>query len=114
MATVEVDGPFQANTSSAQLAGAVAGMGIALLPSALTRPLVESRRLSWVLPDYSSGAIGVHLVYHSRRQLPRAVSAFIEFAASTIADLGLIQPERAPTGNRQRNDRKKKSSAKPS
>lgn len=102
MASVEVDGPFQANTSSAQLAGAMAGMGIALLPAALTVPLVESGRLRRVLPEFSSGVIGVHLVYHSRRQLPRAVSAFIEFAASTITELGLIPPEGAPSPNRER------------
>ncbi|MGN8342456.1 substrate binding domain-containing protein [Pseudomonas sp. SMV71] len=35
-ATVEVDGPFQANTSFAQLQGALAGLGIALLPAAIT------------------------------------------------------------------------------
>lgn len=93
VAPVEVDGPFQANTSSAQLAGALAGLGIALLPSALTAPYVTSGRLREVLPDYASGAIGVHFVYHSRRQLPRAVSAFIDFAATTIRDLGLMQAE---------------------
>ncbi|AHZ78047.1 hypothetical protein DW66_3540 [Pseudomonas putida] len=32
----------------------------------------------------------MHLVYHSRRQLPRAVSAFIEFAANTIKEMGLM------------------------
>lgn len=90
---VEVDGPFQANTSSAQLAGALAGLGIALLPAALTAPHVAAGRLREVLPDYASGAIGVHFVYHSRRQLPRAVSAFIDFAAGTIKEMGLMQFE---------------------
>jgi LysR family transcriptional regulator AphB len=92
-AQVEVDGPFQANTASAQLAGAMAGLGIALLPSALSAPYLSEGRLKEVLPEYASGSIGVHLVYHSRRQLPRAVSAFIEFAATTIKELGLMQPE---------------------
>jgi DNA-binding transcriptional LysR family regulator len=90
-APVEVDGPFQANTASAQLAGAIAGMGIALLPAALSAPHVTAGRLKEVLPDFATGSIGVHLVYHSRRQLPRAVSAFIDFAASTIKELGLMQ-----------------------
>lgn len=92
-ATVEVDGPFQANTASAQLAGALAGLGIALLPAALSAPHVAAGHLQEVLPDYTSGAIGVHFVYHSRRQLPRAVSAFIDFAAGTIKELGLMQTE---------------------
>lgn len=90
---VEVDGPFQVNTASAQLAGALAGLGIALLPGALTAPHLSAGRLREVLPEYASGSIGVHFVYHSRRQLPRAVSAFMEFAAKTIKDLGLMQAQ---------------------
>lgn len=39
---------------------------------------------------YGSGAIGVHLVYLSRRQLPRAVSAFLDFATETVKGLGVI------------------------
>ena len=89
-ATIEVDGPFQANTSSAQLEAALAGLGIALLPVALSAAHIDAGRLKEVLPAYTSGAIGVHFVYHSRRQLPRAVSAFIEFAANTIKELGLM------------------------
>ncbi|MEK6290572.1 MULTISPECIES: LysR family transcriptional regulator [Burkholderia] len=97
---VEVDGPFQASTTSAQLVGAMAGMGIVLLPLGLTASHVAAGRLVRVLPDFSSGATGVHLVYHSRRQLPRAVSAFVEFAASTIAELGLFSSEHALAAKR--------------
>lgn len=101
-ATVEVDGPFQANTASAQLAGALAGLGIALLPSALTAPHVAAEQLQEVMPEYASDAIGVHFVYHSRRQLPRAVAAFIDFAATTIKDLGLmrVEPSKRMTSKR--------------
>ncbi|WP_081311616.1 LysR family transcriptional regulator [Pseudomonas putida] len=91
---VEVDGPFQANTASAQLAGAIAGLGIALLPAALSAPHLAAGQLKEVLPDYTSGSIGVHFVYHSRRQLPRAVSAFIDFAADAINELGLMRIEK--------------------
>ncbi|RAU48152.1 MULTISPECIES: LysR family transcriptional regulator [unclassified Pseudomonas] len=97
-ATIEVDGPFQANTSSAQLEAALAGMGIALLPIALSAAHIDAGRLKEVLPDYTSGAIGVHLVYHSR-QLPRAVSAFIEFAANTIKEMGLMDSGKRSTSS---------------
>lgn len=90
-APVEVDGPFQASTASGQLAGALAGLGIALLPAGLSAPHVATGRLKEVMPDFATAASGVHLVYHSRRQLPRAVSAFIDFAATTIGELGLLQ-----------------------
>jgi DNA-binding transcriptional LysR family regulator len=90
--TVEVDGPFQANAASAQLAAAVAGMGIALLPSAMSAAHVAAGRLRVVMPQHSLEPIGVYLVYLSRRQLPRAVSAFIEFAMASVRELGLVQP----------------------
>jgi LysR family transcriptional regulator AphB len=89
-AAVEVDGPFQANTAAAQLSGALAGLGIALLPAALCAAYLGAGRLQVVLPGYGSGAVGVHFVYLSRRQLPRAVSAFLDFAAATIKDLKLL------------------------
>jgi len=88
--TVEVDGPFQANTAAAQLSGALAGLGIALLPAALAASQVEARNLREVLPEYSSGSIGVHFVYLSRRQLPRAVSAFLDFATATVKNFNLF------------------------
>ncbi|WP_144630046.1 LysR family transcriptional regulator [Bordetella genomosp. 13] len=97
---VEVDGPFQANTASAQLAGALAGLGIASLPAALCAAHVSAGRLREVLADHASASMGVHFVYHSRRQLPRAVAAFIEFAATAIEELGLMQPERPARAGR--------------
>lgn len=87
---VDVDGPFQANTAAAQLSGAIAGLGIALLPAALAASHLGAGRLRTVLPGHGTGSIGVHFVYHSRRQLPRAVSAFLDFATATIKDLKLI------------------------
>lgn len=101
----EVDGPFQANTSSAQLAGAVAGLGIALLPVALSSHYLATGQLQEVLPEYGSGTINVHLVYLSRRQLPRAVSAFIQFATETIRKLDLMQtalPKSKPSSTRRK------------
>lgn len=91
-AVVEVDGPFQANSANAQLAAAIAGMGIALLPSALSAAHVAAGRLRVVLPEHSLEPIGVYLVYLSRRQLPRAVSAFVEFATTSVRELGLVEP----------------------
>lgn len=91
MHSQEVDGPFQANTSSAQLAGAIAGLGIALLPLALSSDYLATGQLKQVLPGYGSGTINVHLVYLSRRQLPRSVTAFIQFASETIKGLKVMQ-----------------------
>lgn len=98
VAHVEVSGSFQANTASARLAGALAGMGIALLPTAFSAPHLATGQLQEVLPAYSCGELGMHLVYHSRRQLPLAVAAFIEFAAGTIKAQGLMRVDRPRGG----------------
>jgi len=90
--SIDVDGAFQANTASAQLAGALAGLGVALLPAALTASHVASGDLQIVLPGYGSGSIGVHFVYLSRRNLPRAVSTFLDFAVTAINELHLFEP----------------------
>jgi DNA-binding transcriptional LysR family regulator len=87
---VEVDGPFQANTALAQLSGALAGLGIAMLPAVLCAEHIRGKRLQTVLPGFGSGNVGLHFVYLSRRQLPCAVSAFLDFAVATIKDLALL------------------------
>ncbi|MEA9579818.1 LysR family transcriptional regulator [Xanthomonas nasturtii] len=75
---VQVQARFAATTARALRLAAVAGLGIALLPQALTRPDIEQGRLSVVLPDFQRRGQGLHALYPSRRHLPRAVSAFIQ------------------------------------
>jgi hypothetical protein len=45
-----------------------------------------------VLPDYGIRRVGVYFVYLDRRQLPRAVSAFVEFTMTKILDARVIEP----------------------
>ncbi|KQR09020.1 MULTISPECIES: LysR family transcriptional regulator [Xanthomonas] len=75
---VQVQARFAATTARALRLAAVAGLGIALLPQALTRPDIEQGRLSVVLPDFQRRGQGLHALYPSRRHLPRAVAAFIQ------------------------------------
>lgn len=74
---VQVPSRFNANTAQAQRKAAVAGLGIAVLPSALSRVDLEAGRLVRVLPQYQRIGFGLNVLYPSRRQLPLAVSAFI-------------------------------------
>ncbi|AHL33807.1 LysR family transcriptional regulator [Pseudomonas brassicacearum] len=74
---VQVPCRFNANTAQAQRKAAVAGLGIAVLPSALSRVDLEAGRLVRVLPQYQRIGFGLNVLYPSRRQLPLAVSAFI-------------------------------------
>lgn len=74
---VQLPSRFNANTAQALRKAAVAGLGIVVLPSALSRMDVEAGRLVRVLPQYQRLGFGLNVLYPSRRQLPLAVSAFI-------------------------------------
>lgn len=86
-ADVPVVGRFSGNTTQALRKAALAGLGIALLPSALTRRELSTGRLVPVLPQFHRKGHGVHLVYASRRHLPSAVSAFIALVAEKLGNL---------------------------
>ena len=77
-AEVQVAGRFSANTAQALRKATLAGLGIAQLPSTMTRRELRSGLLVPVLPQYHRQGHGVSLVYTSRRHLPLAVSRFID------------------------------------
>jgi LysR family transcriptional regulator AphB len=89
---IEVTGRLSANTAQALVEAALAGLGIALLPIIMTAPYIEAGQLKEVLPGYGIDGVGVYFVYLSRRQLPRAVSAFIDFTTARMLDRGLVDP----------------------
>ena len=82
---VHVSGRFRANTVKAQLEAALADLGIALLPAPVAAQHIRAGELTQVLPGHGTEGIGFYLVYSSRRQMPRAVSVFIDFAMNAIA-----------------------------
>ncbi len=81
---IQVSSRFRANTAGAVLRAAVAGLGIALLPHPITAPEIVAGRLSRVLPDYRRDGADLYAVCISRRHIPRAVSAFIEFSVERL------------------------------
>jgi LysR family transcriptional regulator AphB len=91
-----VNGRFQANTAQAQLGAAVAGLGIALLPTLMVASHLQAGILQEVLPGHGVDGIGVYLVHLSRRQLPRAVRVFTEFVVKTMLELGMVRPASPP------------------
>lgn len=74
---VQLASRFHANTAQALRRATVAGLGIAVLPGALSALDLEAGRLVRVLPQYQRSGFGLNVLYPSRRQLPLAVSAFI-------------------------------------
>lgn len=70
-----------ADESSVLLRAAVAGLGIACLPEAMSATLVASGELIQVLPNWSAGSVtSTILTPHRRSQLP-AIRAVINFLA---------------------------------
>jgi LysR family transcriptional regulator AphB len=88
----QVAGRFCANTAQALLEAALAGLGIALLPAVMTSSHLRAEELTEVLPDHGVDGREAYLVYLSRRQLPRAVSAFVDFMMAKMVDEGLVRP----------------------
>lgn len=84
--TVEVRGPFGANTTQSQVRAAQAGLGICFVPmTQLTRSL-DSGALAPVLPDYRQETAGFYVVYPNRKQIPKSVSAFLEMTFARAAE----------------------------
>jgi DNA-binding transcriptional LysR family regulator len=84
---VQVAGRFSGNTAQALRKAALAGLGLALLPSTMTRRELQAGLLVPVLPQFHRKGHGVHLVYASRRHLPSAVSAFIDLVVDRLGDI---------------------------
>ena len=78
---VTVRGSFQANNGDAIRAAAVAGLGIAVLPSFIVGPDIRSGLLTTVLRDHLSSTTVVHAVYPHSRHLTVKVRAFVDFLA---------------------------------
>lgn len=95
---VQVTGRFSGNTAQALRKAALAGMGIALLPSTLTKRDLRAGILVQVLPGHHRQGHGVNLVYPSRRYLPLAVSSFIELVVQKMGTTEELLAD--PTTNR--------------
>jgi len=85
-AQCEVTGRVCANTAQAQLKAAAAGMGICFLPKPIAFASLTAGTLVEVLPDYRQRDIDMYVVYPSRRQIPAAVTAFVEHAVGHLLE----------------------------
>ena len=83
---VAVTGRFSGNTAQALRKASIAGLGIALLPTSMTRSDVQTDLLRPVLDSWQRTGQGLSIVYPSRRQLPLAVSRFIACVVDKLSD----------------------------
>jgi len=64
---------------ASQIELAVRGMGVLSMPMASARRLLQSGKLSRVLPEWSTPTETLYIYYPSRRNQSRALRAFIDF-----------------------------------
>ena len=79
---VRVSGRLRANNGEALLEAAVAGFGLALLPSFIAGEEVRAGRLRPVLSGWRAGnPVAIHAIYPASRNLSPKVRVFVDFLA---------------------------------
>ncbi|HKJ88320.1 MAG TPA: LysR substrate-binding domain-containing protein, partial [Gammaproteobacteria bacterium] len=63
---------------------AVAGLGVALLPTFIVGDDLRAGRLRTLLSGYRTRELSIYVVYPERRHLPSKVRAFVDFLAETF------------------------------
>lgn len=109
---IPVRGMLFSNETAVLRQAALAGAGIALLPSYFVGDDLRGGRLVRLLPDYEPEPLGIHAVYLSRQHQPQALRLLIDFLARRFGgDLpprdrdmapGHAGPESAPLHPRRR------------
>ncbi|MEK9968513.1 MAG: LysR family transcriptional regulator [Ferrovibrio sp.] len=78
----KVSGRLTTNNGDALRDAALAGHGIARLPSFIVGPDIAQKRLVPLLESYEPAPLGIYAVYPAQRYLTPKVRAFIDFFAS--------------------------------
>lgn len=92
---VEVFGGLQIDNDEAQRNAAIEGAGVAFLPLELIGDEVAAGRLIVVLGEWQLATMPIHVVYPTRRFLPRAVERLADAIAHRfVTDRGSISGKR--------------------
>lgn len=79
--SVPVSGSLFSNETAVLREAALAGAGIAMLPTYYAVPELKRGTLVRLLPEHEPEPLGIHAVYLSRRHQPQALRLLIEFLA---------------------------------
>ena len=82
---VEVTGPLSCNETALLREAAIAGAGIAMLPTYFVAEALRAGALVRVLDDHEPEHFGIHAVYLSRQHPPVALRLLIDFLAERFA-----------------------------
>lgn len=80
---IDVDGPLTMTDQEMMIDAALEGTGLAYVFEAQVEQLIAKRKLVRVLSDWCPAYPSFFLYYPSRRQLPAALRAFIDFAKTS-------------------------------
>lgn len=81
LVTVPVSGRLMLDSGEALINAAKSGLGIAMQPSELVTPLIESGELIQILPGYTVPVRPLHVVYAPDRRLTPKLRCFLDFAS---------------------------------
>ena len=84
---IDVEGPLTLNDQDLMVDAALEGTGLAFVFEAQVEQLIARRKLVRVLADWCPAYPGFFLYYPSRRQLPAALRAFVDFAKAPARQL---------------------------
>lgn len=76
---VEIKSHFSANETNVVLHASLAGGGISLQPTYLANDYIAAGKLMVLLPEWSVPELAINALYPSRRHLPAALRAFLDF-----------------------------------
>ena len=85
--SVRVHGSYRADTPELLRQGALAGLGIAMLPSFLVTTDLAKGRLVAMLDDQIGDRAAIYAVYPPHRQLAPNLRAFLDFLVEALAPL---------------------------
>jgi len=83
---VAVAGNLSANESMVLLEATLADAGISLQPRYSVRAQLRSGALVQLLPEYQPQQLGIHALYGTRRQMPPALRALLDFLIERLVD----------------------------
>ena len=84
--TIRVKGPICADNGDTLKAAAVAGMGIALLPTFIAGSDLAKGRLTQVLADFCPPEISIYAVFPSHRYLSAKVRTFVDILTQQFGE----------------------------
>jgi DNA-binding transcriptional LysR family regulator len=92
--TVKVRGRLRTNNQEALVDAALAGAGLAMLPTWLIREPLQDGRLHRVLTEFEAPRTPVYAVFPNRGAQPNKVRALVEFLAERYRDRDVLATEK--------------------